>query len=177
MQVLNGSSWVDVSGSDWTASTSGTAAAISGKVYNAHYLAGNYYSWPAAMNGNTSATGNVQGICPDGWMLPSSPASASASAAQGSWSKLFGTYNIANNASGSTTLRADPFHMYYFGDVYSYGWHGVGGGGYYWSSTPYDSPLGYNALINSSYANPQYSDSRSAGFSVRCVNNPDVRGE
>ncbi|MGD0755070.1 MAG: fibrobacter succinogenes major paralogous domain-containing protein [Bacteroidales bacterium] len=35
---------------------------------------GNLYTWPAAMNldsGSDIKTGNVQGVCPDGWHLPS----------------------------------------------------------------------------------------------------------
>ena len=96
-----------------------------------HASRGNYYSWPAAMNGNTSATGTVQGICPNGWHLPTSN-----STAKGSFGGLTTAYGAANNSTGSTIMRSAPMYFQYSGYAYSSGIDNVGSRGYYWSSTP-----------------------------------------
>ncbi len=43
---------------------------ITDNTYNAHYLLGNYYSWPAAVANDTTAAN--QSICAKGWALPNS---------------------------------------------------------------------------------------------------------
>ena len=132
-----------------------------------HASRGNYYSWPAAMNGNTSATGTVQGICPNGWHLPTSNTTA-----KGSFGGLAAVYGAANNSTGSAIMRGAPMYFQYSGRVRSSGINYVGGGGWYWSSTPIGSTSAYNLLLDGSIANPSDSAySRYLGFSVRCLAN------
>ena len=131
-----------------------------------HASRGNYYSWPAAMNGNTSATGTVQGICPNGWHLPTSN-----STAKGSFGGLTTAYGAANNASGSTIMRSAPMYFQYSGFADSSGIGNVGTSGDYWSSTPDGSDVAYRLNLHSSSANPSYTSYRCYGYSVRCLAN------
>jgi len=134
-----------------------------------HASRGNYYSWPAAMNGNTSATGTVQGICPDGWHLPTSNTTA-----KGSFGSLTIAYGAGDNSAGSAIMRGAPMYFQYSGRASSYGIDYVGNDAYYWSSTNCDN--GPCVLhFTSSSANPSYTNLRWApsfyGFSVRCLAN------
>ena len=129
-----------------------------------HASRGNYYSWPAAMNGNTSATGTVQGICPNGWHLPTSN-----STAKGSFGGLTTAYGAANNASGSTIMRGSPIYFQYSGHAHSGGISSVGSGGWYWSSTPNGSTTAYSLYLGNVSADPSNNSARYAGFSVRCL--------
>ena len=131
-----------------------------------HASRGNYYSWPAAMNGNTSATGTVQGICPNGWHLPTSN-----STAKGSFGGLTTAYGAANNAAGSTIMRSAPMYFQYSGNAYPGGFSAVGSNGYYWSSTPRSSAYAYNFGLGSSTALPSSNNDRYRGLSVRCLAN------
>ena len=50
---------------------------------------GRYYSWNAAINNSTSdVNGNIQGVCPDGWHLPT----------KGEWEQLIS--NVEENEKG-----------------------------------------------------------------------------
>ncbi len=131
-----------------------------------HASRGNYYSWPAAMNGNTSATGTVQGICPNGWHLPTSNTTA-----KGSFGGLTTAYGAGNNSAGSTIMRGSPMYFQYSGNAVSGGISNVGSSGYYWSSTPNGSINAYYLYLNSSRALPSDYYSRYRGFSVRCLAN------
>ena len=129
-----------------------------------HASRGNYYSWPAAMNGNTSATGIVQGVCPNGWHLPTSN-----TATKGSFGGLTTTYGAGDNSSGSTIMRGSPMYFQYSGAANSGGILNVGSNGYYWSSTPSSSTNAYFLILASSSANPSNGSNRYLGFSVRCL--------
>ena len=128
-----------------------------------HASRGNYYSWAAAMNNNTSATGQVQGICPDGWHLPTSNTTA-----KGSFGGL-AAYGVANNSTGSAIMRGAPMHFQYSGYAYSGGIDIVGTHGRYWSSTPNGSYNAYALYRNSTTADPSNSNGRYLGCSVRCL--------
>ena len=128
-----------------------------------HASRGNYYSWAAAMNNNTSATGQVQGICPDGWHLPTSNTTA-----KGSFGGL-AAYGVANNSTGSAIMRGAPMHFQYSGYAYSGGIDIVGTHGRYWSSTPNGSYNAYALYLNSTTADPSNSNGRYLGCSVRCL--------
>lgn len=45
----------------------------------------------------------------------------------------------------------------------------VGSNGYYWSASPYNATNGYNLNFNSGSVNPQNTNQRGNGISVRCV--------
>lgn len=158
------------------------------------------YNWPAAMNGAASSSADpsgVQGICPDGWHLPS----------DAEWTQLE-TY-LTNNgykydgSIGGSDVRAKlavalvanfgwesstnegaagntdyPEYRYKSGfsalpGGYRVGYgpfSGVGYLGSWWSSSQYST---YNAWLRSlvySYSGvDRYSDTKGGGFSVRCL--------
>lgn len=154
------------------------------------------YNWQAAMAGAASSDANpsgVQGVCPDGWHLPSNA----------EWTQLE-EYLIANgyNYDGTTTGNQIAKSMANYS-----GWNtsstvgavgntdypeyrnksgftglpggsrgndgtfdGIGSYGYWWSSTQYDTyNAWYRALyyFSSSVDRPNYY--KVLGFSVRCV--------
>ena len=131
-----------------------------------HASRGNYYSWPAAMNGNTSATGTVQGVCPNGWHLPTSNTTA-----KGSFGGLTTAYGAGNNSAGSAIMRGAPMYFQYSGYAYSRGIAYVGSDGWYWSSTPNGSNSAYLLLLYSSTVYPSGTSTRYYGSSVRCLAN------
>jgi uncharacterized protein (TIGR02145 family) len=130
------------------------------------------YNWPAAMNGASGSTTNpsrVQGVCPDGWHLPShaewfvltdylgSDAGKSMKAKSG-WN----VYN-GDNSSGFTALPGGCRNSVH-------GFYGVPDFAYFWSSTqwgPEDAMSRW--LVTGNYAVYWIGDDRSSGFSVRCL--------
>ena len=135
-----------------------------GDIGSGHEHRGNYYSWAAAMNNNTSATGQVQGICPDGWYLPTSN-----STAKGSFGGLTAAYGAGNNAAGSTIMRGSPMYFQYNGYVVSSGNFEVGSNGFYWSSVPNGLSSAYRLHISSSVVDTYSNVDRYGGYSVRCL--------
>ena len=152
--------------SGWTNDNTVAQYCSPGHTDGDHASRGNYYSWPAAMNGNTSATGTVQGVCPNGWHLPTSNTTA-----KGSFGGLTTAYGAGNNSAGSAIMRGAPMYFQYSGNAYSGGINNVGSDGYYWSSTPNGSGLAYNLYLSSSFAVPSSNYNRYLGFSVRCLAN------
>ena len=137
---------------------------------------GHLYNWQAAMNHpnavyNTSGnpSGNVngnspnqwQGICPDGWHLPSGGST-------GEFQQLY-------TALGSTVNRIYPgcsdFRGVLGGNGYGSSVNGAGSYGYYWSSTWYNNTSAYRLYFRSGSVDPQYSNYEYYGFAVRCVKN------
>jgi len=136
------------------------------------------YNWSAAMSGNTSSTNNpsgVQGICPNGWHLPS----------LAEWNEL-STYLGGSSSAGGTlkTTETNYWNSPNTGATNSSGFSARGGGqldswdgfmnlrenGYWWTSTEENSfnahafDLGYNYIqLFNDYVAKDY------GFCVRCV--------
>ncbi len=150
--------------SGWTNDNTVAQYCSPGHTDGDHASRGNYYSWPAAMNGNTSATGTVQGIFPNGWHLPTSNTRA-----KGSFGGLTKAYGAGDNSSGSTIMRGSPMYFQYSGRAISGGIRDVGSDGYYWSSTPSGSTNAYRLNLDSSTANLSYTNARYYGISVRCL--------
>ncbi len=149
---------------------------VEGYVANYGYL----YNWAAAMNGANSSSENpsgVQGICPNGWHLPS----------DAEWTQLSdylgGEENagamLAGNADmwtsdaltrsgyfGSTGFATLPAGLY-IGGYYNFGYHT-----YFWSATESDSNDAYVRYIDyySTYLN-RHGYEKDFGLSVRCVRN------
>lgn len=138
---------------------------------------GALYTWAATMNGASSSVANpsgVQGVCPDGWHLPS----------DAEWSELtdyLGGMNIAGgrmkeigithwkspntkatNESGFTALPGGTREN-------SRSCYGIGANGYWWSATKGEYRyIGYDiSKVNSSYDYDM--PDKIHGFSVRCV--------
>jgi len=152
------------------------------------------YNWPAAMNGaasSSSVPSRVQGICPDGWHLPSdaewifltdfltthgfgyggigsdigkSMASTSGWASS-SILEAIGYNQSTNNSSG---FRAFPGGHRVFGG----GFDNLGFNAFFWSSTEYGSSLAwYHYIYNGSGSVLRSYYARRYGFSVRCLKN------
>ncbi len=155
---------------------------------------GYLYNWPAVMQGASGSSFNpsgIQGICPNGWHVPSdaewtqltnyvssqsqyqcnnnSDNIAKALASTTGWNSSPNTCRVgynpsANNATGFSALPAGIFE---FDDYYDFGDYAN-----FWSTTeylynsgrPYDRSLGYNSsLVDRDYGFKYY------GFSVRCL--------
>ena len=152
---------------------------------------GYLYNWPAVMGGSASSNSNpsgVQGICPNGWHVPShsewtqlinyvsgqtsyvcsnnSNNIAKALASTTYWmnsneSCAVGNTPADNNATGFTALPADRTHV-----------SGLGTHAFFWSSTD-DGNDAYDLSFIYSLAHVAniYSDFKFFGFSVRCLRN------
>lgn len=125
---------------------------------------GYYYTWDAAMNGSVSDS--CQGICPDGWHLPSDR----------EWDIL--TLELGGCAEAGYHLKKGQlsgFHAVMSGNynpvcqIFSY----TGENAYYWTSTEFSETASWmrhigieNQNINRSTVKKHYA------FSIRCIKNP-----
>ena len=147
---------------------------VEGNTYDAHYLAGNYYSWEAA----TAGTGHSHtsdgaeapdSICPAGWQLPLSRSSNNA--VSGSFYNLLNQYGFTSSTgSGANSITRAPLFFVRSGYVYpTYYLVSAGDYGYYWSSVASSSSRAYTLAFASSYVYPSSNYNRCNGQSVRCV--------
>lgn len=122
--------YVDVSGSEWTADPNyGTGSGASftvvdtaNKIYNPHYLIGNYYSYSAAtaktgdnVVGSADGTSRAEGsICPRGWRLPTSGMTTGYwPNANGEFYKLLRAYGYPlNTASGTGAAGTNTWNLW-----------------------------------------------------------------
>ncbi len=151
---------------------------------------GRLYTWAAAMDGDTEE--GSQGICPDGWHLPSDaehtldsylstgtcdPNRSAAWDCNPAGAKLAGEFDLwedddlRNHANfGDSGFEALPGGFQFFGYFDS-----LGASAYFWSS----SPSGGNALIRSLHSSVagvlRIAYDQAYGFSVRCVRNPEIK--
>ena len=158
---------------------------------------GYLYNWPAVMHGASSSSANpsgVQGVCPDGWHVPSdaewsqlkaycssqtecvcsgnSNNIAKSLAADHSW--LISTEECAvgndlssNNATGFSAMPAGRYN-----GSYNVSYDFFGGTAYFWSATAteYDSSTVYSRSLYCYYAYVAFGhNGKGNGFSVRCV--------
>jgi uncharacterized protein (TIGR02145 family) len=152
---------------------------------------GALYTWAAAMNGAESSDNNpssVQGVCPDGWHLPSdnewkememylgmSQADADLKGYRGTnqGCKLAGSANLwydgfleNDDAFGASGFMALPGG----GRRYDGSFGHLGDNANFWSATQNDSLVAWGRHLYSSYSTVhRYSNIKSDGFSVRCV--------
>ena len=169
--------WQNVS-SGWTPMTQyrtdGVTYDANTQTYDAHYLAGNYYSYVAATAG-TGASVTTRGdkatdsICPKGFELPTSGSSFNST--PGSFYNLLtNAYNISSNTTGGTAMRSAPLFFVRSGYVYPTRYlSNAGSLGYYWSSVATSSSYAYSLYFNSSNVSPSSDTYRYRGQSVRCV--------
>ncbi len=178
--------------SDGTSLVDGTSAGdISDDITTKYYFAydnnesnvstyGRLYTWAAAMNGASSSAinpSNVQGICPNGWHLPSDDEWTELTTFLGGISVAGGKMKEpgtthwnspntgANNSSGFTALPGG--YRYYHG-----AFHHKGNYAHWWSATQVDATSAWHRVLDYSngdalrdYANKE------SGFSVRCLRN------
>lgn len=148
--------------------------AVSGSNYDAHYLVGNYYSWPAATAGSgneVSSSGDAtDSICPANWRLPLS--SSTHNETPGSFYYLLNQYGLTSSTtSGNNNIATSPLYFVRSGDVGPNRSrpHRAGYDGGYWSGRALSSNNAYALYFYSSGVNPSNGDYRYLGFSVRCV--------
>ena len=152
---------------------------------------GYLYNWPAAKGLHS----DNQGICPDGWHVPSygewteltqyvgshsnyrcssnySTWIAKALAATTGWNTstdtcVPGNTPSGNNATGFSALPAGNF------SEYNNSYYGSGDIAYFWSSTEYDISYAYVFWMAYCYQHfgSDNGQNRSDGFSVRCLHN------
>ncbi|MDO9633566.1 MAG: fibrobacter succinogenes major paralogous domain-containing protein [Paludibacter sp.] len=136
------------------------------------------YNWPAAMDGSASSSSNpsgVQGICPDGWHLPSDTEwteltdyLGGASVAGDKLKETGTTHWFAPNdgATNETGFTARPGGYYsYYGVFGSIGSHTN-----WWSTTEYYSSRAHYRSMYYLYSGVYiHDDKKELGFSVRCV--------
>jgi uncharacterized protein (TIGR02145 family) len=142
---------------------------------------GGLYTWAGAMNGAAGSSANpsgVQGVCPDGWHLPSDAEWTEltdylgGSGVAGGKLKEAGTAHWASPNSGAT--NESGFTALPGG---SRGQHGTfdvqGSSAYFWSSTENDPATAWLRLLGYDNAGVGrfYIDNLETGCSVRCVRN------
>lgn len=156
-------------------------------------VSGRYYSWAAAIDSVALANDAeapldcgygkkcgldraVQGICPDGWHLPSiyewgllsvalgnAPVSGEPLKALTGWNYAGTPDNNGTDLYGFAALPTGR-------RISAASWEKVGSDVYYWSATEYSANDGRYFNINNVYTNSYtYQNSKSYGQSVRCV--------
>ena len=124
---------------------------------------GGYYTWYTATAGtgtyslSTIGYNTTVSICPKGWRLPTS----------GNIASDFQT--LYNSYSSSSALISSLINLTLSGLASSSSMGAQGSGGYYWSSTVYNSNRAYHFYRNSSGIRPSVISDKDGGFSVRCV--------
>lgn len=153
---------------------------------------GALYTWAAAMNGSTSSKANpsdVQGVCPDGWHLPSddewkelemyigmSQAEVDRYSFRGTneGSKLAGGATLwvdgaleENSAFRSTDFMAIPGgYRTPYGGIFGQ----LGDIVNFWTATESGDTLALDRLLHFSFTEVhRFTDSKKAGHSVRCI--------
>ena len=154
---------------------------------------GYLYNWAAVMNGSASSDANpsgVQGICPDGWHVPSdaewteltnyvksqsqyvcgssTSKIAKALASETGWSSSVDNCDVGNNPStnNATGFSARPAGSYL--GTYS----NFGDSAYFWSAAQNNSDNAYYRVLTYSLAGVhRYYNGKNAGYSVRCIRN------
>ncbi len=150
------------------------------------------YNWKAVMRNASSSSTNpsgVQGICPNGWHVPSDAEwtqltnyvssqsaywcsnntenIAKALASTTGWNNSSSTCAIGNNQSSN---NATGFAAVPAGNCHDSSFGGAGSDAYFWSSSQYNSNAAYYRYLYYNYAFVDGNiDGKSRGFSVRCL--------
>ena len=156
---------------------------------------GYLYNWAAVMKGSASSEANpsgVQGICPDGWHVPSDAEwiqltnyvssqsqyvcggdedyiyIAKALASEEGWNSSTDNCAVGNNpdANNATGFSARPAGYYSGSSNY------FGSTAYFWSATQINSGVAfYRYLTYTNAGVARYLSYKNYGYSVRCVRN------
>ena len=171
--VSDGSLWFSLESID----ADGDPVDSNTHTYDAHYLAGNHYSYLAATAGTgrnassnyTIATGS---ICPKGWKLPTSGDRFDKTS--GSFYNLFEHYGINTSGTGPMDINLMPLYFVRAGNIRpTYNLNLAGSNADYYSSVAYSSTQAYymdsNGPMGIAKLNASNWHSRYLGFSIRCV--------
>ena len=142
------------------------------------YSYGNYYTWAAAMantnhysNSSISEAVNTS-ICPSGWHLPSSNG---ATKEYGALSQSYGgTGDVQDGSTNAGSIINNRLRSFPNNFLHSGGFDGSsayyrGYTGSYWSRSARHSYYSYFMLMSSTSLSPAYSDTKSRGFTIRCL--------
>jgi uncharacterized protein (TIGR02145 family) len=136
---------------------------------------GRLYNWATAMDNAASSDATpsgVQGVCPDGWHLPSDAEWTALTTAVGTDP---GKKLKASNTLWTTNTGTDDYGFSALPGgcgVSSGSFSGVGSGGYWWSSTQSSATFAWSRLMIGSNSNvSSYKDRESYYNSVRCLQN------
>jgi uncharacterized protein (TIGR02145 family) len=165
---------------------------------------GALYSWAAAMGDNAVSSNavpsGVQGVCPDGWHLPSNAEwtilqdyliangynfdgstsgneIAKSLAATSGWTANTTAGNPGNDQTSNNSTGFTAFAGGTRSNASTGIFTGIESKGIWWSSTEYatDNSMSYRSLIQYNYDNFMlYFNPKSNGFSVRCLSNSSV---
>ena len=145
------------------------------QTYDAHYLAGNYYSYVAATAGSgasvtTRGEKAPDSICPAGWELPTSYSTYNST--PGSFYNLLNQYGLTSSpTSGDNNIVKAPLFFVRAGCVTPIGHYLYDSAfsGRYWSSVASSSSHAYPLDFLSSGPMRMSNDYKYSGRSVRCV--------
>ena len=142
---------------------------------------GRLYEWAAAVGkleskcgrGHTCSlpSGNIRGVCPSGWHLPSSDEwdtlfkAVGGSSTAGKVLKSTSGWNDNSNGTDAFGFSALPVGEREDGR----GYRQTGYEAYFWSSTEYNSIYAYYKKLDIGNSVYQSNSSKRSGFSVRCV--------
>ncbi len=154
---------------------------------NSYKTYGALYNWPAAVAEDTSSTGNIQGVCPQGWHLPSdqewkqlemhlgmTAVEADATGWRGSfqgcnlatdtlWTEHVLTQSAETGLSGFDALPGGYRHRY--GTFVNQKTEAM-----WWSSTSDTAMYAWGRYLSYNFTRVyRISAGRERGFSVRCV--------
>ncbi|MBF0430533.1 MAG: hypothetical protein HQK83_04600 [Fibrobacteria bacterium] len=169
---------------DYTPTGGSEAEEVSNAKVTTNYLTyGVLYNWNAAMNGSSSSSSNpsgVQGVCPDGWHLPS----------EDEWQQLemeIGMSQTAVNDSGyRETTEGEELKATSFGGTDEHGFKALLSGVRYndhlfinlgsttcfWSATENDASNAWRRYLRLNIdLVERYYYNKNSGFSVRCLQN------
>jgi len=159
-------------------------------------LYGGLYNWSTVMNGSASSSGNpsgVQGICPNGWHVPSDPEWTELTdflintyvdiTASNVGNKLKSCRQVNSPLGGDCNTTTHPrwgadsnygtndfgFSALPGGSYYGGSFNGLGYIGYWWSSTAYSSNAWLRTIQYNYGGVPPQEYLQAHGFSVRCV--------
>lgn len=152
---------------------------VIGDTYDAHYLAGNYYSWDAATadSGEFVEGSAANSICPASWRLPIGNTTES-----GSFYYLLEQYGLASSPNSGNDVTMSPLYFVRSGKIgdhtllsraglrpQSQGLNNAGSEGYYRSGQGWASLHSYDLYISPSSVDPLFEGYRYDSQSVRCV--------
>jgi uncharacterized protein (TIGR02145 family) len=158
---------------------------------NEEQIYGGLYTWAAVMNGAETSNENpsgVQGVCPDGWHVPSDSEWKELEMFLGMTEAATDSVGLRGKNEGSKLASSAAFwqdgYLEYNHEFGSSGFNAQPGGGRrydgsfdhkghnanFWTSTKYNYAEAWGRHIYSNYSSVhRYHSFKSNGFSVRCV--------
>ncbi len=156
---------------DCTNAKNGSTPANRGYLYDWMFTmqnAGAYYgcSWDPGCTDNPGSNAACQGICPEGWHLPTGNSTT------GEFTLLNKAVNGGSTNSPAGLLNTSTFSAVYGGYANSGSLSVQGSTGYYWSSSFYTTNYAHYIGFNSTHVTQSNgNNSKYLGLLVRCIRN------